>query len=1086
MDLKRFANRALATLFLSMLCLVAFAQGRTITGKVIDGTGEPVIGANVSVVGTTNGTITDLNGNFSLSSVAPDAKIQISFIGYTTQTINVGNQTNFAVTLAEDSETLDEVVVVGYGVQKKSDLTGSIGSVDNTKLVGKGATTVMESLQGQVAGVDISQSSSRVGESFNISIRGKSTMGNSTSPLFVVDGIVCDDINFLNPSDIEKIDILKDASSTAIYGSRATNGVVIVTTKQAKVGTDMKVNVSYDGYVGYKTSARMPDFMDDVEWMDFRYMKYASPVKNAGIVDGRIRLEMTEGNLLSVWNDKGKNISTKMRDQFLNRDFTDWRDLMLKDGTQQNHFVQVSGAGKKVSYRLGAGYQQEDGIMGDAMRRYNVKLAIDGKINKYVSVGGTANLVAYDYDYGSKRAVQESFRANGYWLPYNTETGEVNYQPGKDLAPGQGSSLTFPAGFSSSVSPLIDAMNSEDKTKGYRVLGTLYAQYQPINDVIIKTTFSPTFSTRRRGEYYGGLSSVQSSTYNASTNPEGTASATVTRNESFSYTWDTQVNYVKTFKEDHSLNAMALLSVYSTEAERYAMSGEGVTPGTLWYNMGSAGSYSGIESSYGKATMLSYALRVNYAYKGKYLATVSSRWDGSSKFQDGHKWGVFPSAALAWRISEENFFKEKTPWLSNLKLRASYGVTGNNASVGNYETIFLANQLYYSGFGKGYGPEVINALLSWEKTNELNIGLDFGFFGGRLSGSLDWYNKISKDLLMDQKLLLEQGSPEGSMTANVGKVRNRGVELMLKGVVLQNKDWYWDVNFTFAKNKNEILELQGKKEDMRAQRWFIGQPIDVAYDLRQTGICTQANANEMLTIDGVTKSKSEWYGYFEGCMTYEDRNMDGKIDDKDRQIIGQAMPKWTGTISTSLSWKNWDFSMSVNTKQGHTLYSPFMQEFTDYSDRGRTKLAMDFYIPQGAPVFNYSWDGVNTASLTSDRTVVASETHVGSYPYPFNDANYNHGGGNGWYTGKNTEFKSNNYVDASYWKIKNITLGYTFDKTLTKKIGIEHLRIYANVLNPFTFTDYKGFDPEWADAQISDGTGGPSSVTYQIGLNVKF
>lgn len=1086
MDLKRFANRALATLFLSMLCLVAFAQGRTITGKVIDGAGEPVIGANVSVLGTTNGTITDLDGNFSLSSVASDAKIQISFIGYITQTINVGNETNFSVTLAEDSETLDEVVVVGYGVQKKSDLTGSIGSVDNTKLVSKGATTVMESLQGQVAGVDISQSSSRVGESFNISIRGKSTMGGSTSPLFVVDGIVCDDINFLNPSDIEKIDILKDASSTAIYGSRATNGVVIVTTKQAKVGNDMKVNVSYDGYVGYKTSARMPDFMDDVEWMDYRYMKYATPVKNAGIVDGRLQLEMTEGNLLSVWNDKGKNISTKMRDQFLNRDFTDWRDLMLKDGTQQNHFVQVSGAGKKVSYRLGAGYQQEDGIMGDAMKRYNVKLAIDGKINKYVSVGGTANLVAYDYDYGSKRAVQESFRANGYWLPYNTETGEVNYMPGKDLAPGQGSSLTFPAGFSSSVSPLIDAMNSEDKTKGYRVLGTLYAQYQPINDVIIKTTFSPTFSTRRRGEYYGGLSSMQEKTYNATSNPEGTSSAAVTRNESFSYTWDTQVNYVKTFKEDHSLNAMALLSVYSTEAEKYNLTGEGVTPGTLWYNLGSAKSYSGIGSSYGKATMLSYALRVNYAYKGKYLATVSSRWDGSSKFQDGHKWGVFPSAALAWRISEENFFKEKTPWLSNLKLRASYGVTGNNASVGNYETIFLANQLYYSGFGKGYGPEVINALLSWEKTNELNIGLDFGFFGGRLSGSLDWYNKISKDLLMDQKLLLEQGSPEGNMTANVGKVRNRGVELMLKGVLLQNKDWYWDVNFTFAKNKNEILELQGKKEDMRAQRWFIGQPIDVAYDLRQTGICTQANANEMLTIDGVTKSKSEWYGYFEGCMTYDDMNMDGKIDDKDRQIIGQAMPKWTGTISTSLSWKNWDFSMSVNTKQGHTLYSPFMQEFTDYSDRGRTKLAMDFYIPEGAPVFNYSWDGVNTASLTSDRKVVASETHVGSYPYPFNDVNYNHGGGNGWYTGKNKEFKSNNYVDASYWKIKNITLGYTFNKMLTKKIGIEHLRIYANVLNPFTFTDYKGFDPEWADAEISDGTGGPSSVTYQIGLNVKF
>lgn len=1086
MDLRMQVRKLAVTLCLSMLCLIAFAQGRQITGTVLDSTGEPVIGANVTEVGTTNGTITDIDGKFTLTAVAKGAKIKVSFIGYLPQTISIGDQSNLTVKLMEDLQTLDEVVVVGYGVQKKSDLTGAISSVDNAKLTGKGASTVMESLQGQVPGVDISQSSSRVGESFNISIRGKSTLGSSTSPLFVVDGVVCDDINFLNPSDIEKIDVLKDASSTAIYGSRATNGVVIVTTKSAQVGADTKVNVTYDGYVGYKTVARMPEFMDDVEWMDYRYMKYTSPVKNAGIVDGRLQLEMTEGNLASVWNDKGTNLSTKMREQFINRDFTDWRDLMLKDGTQQNHFIQVSGAGQKISYRLGAGYQQEDGVMGDGMRRFNVKMAIDGKINKYIKVGATANLVAFNYDYGSKRAVQESFRANGYWLPYNTETGEVNYLPGKDLAPGQASSLTFPAGFSSSVSPLIDSQNSEDKTKGYRVLATMYAQYQPINDVIIKTTFSPTLSTRRRGEYYGGLSSAQSSTYNASTNPTGTSSATVTRNESFSYTWDTQVNYVKTIKEDHSINAMALLSVYSTEAEKYALTGEGVTPNTLWYNMGSAKSYSDIASSYGKATMLSYALRLNYAYKGRYLATISSRWDGSSKFQDGHRWGSFPSAALAWRMSEESFIKDKAPWISNLKLRGSFGATGNNASVGNYETMFLANQLYYSSFGKGYGPEVINELLSWEKTTELNFGLDFGFFNGRLSGTIDWYNKTSKDLLMDQKLLIEQGSPTGKMTANVGKVRNSGIELMLKGVLLQTKNFYWDVTATFAKNKNEILELQGKKEDMRAERWFIGQPIDVAYDLRQTGICTQATANEKVTIDGVTKTKSEWYGYFEGCMTYEDTNKDGKIDDSDRQIIGQAMPKWTGTLSTSFSYKNWDFSMSVNTKQGHTLYSPFMQEFTDYSDRGRTKLKMDFYIPEGAPVFNYTWDGNNPSSLTSDRTVVAGQTQVGSYPYPLNDVNYNHGGGNGWYTGKNTEFKSNNYVDASYWKIKNITLGYTFDKQLTKKIGIEHLRIYANVLNPFTFTDYKGFDPEWADAAILDGTGGPSSISYQIGLNVKF
>lgn len=725
--------------------------------------------------------------------------------------------------------------------------------------------------------------------------------------------------------------------------------------------------------------------------------------------------------------------------------------------------------------------------MGDGLNRYNLKVSVDGKVNKWISVGTTANLVSYNYDYGSRKAVQTTFRTNPYWLPYNTATGELNYMPGKDLVPGQEKSDAYPAGFSSTVSPLMDAMYSSDKTKGYRVLATMYAQYRPIEEVIIKTTFSPSMSTSRRGEYYGGLSDEQSGTYNAKDNPTGDAKASVTKDERFSYTWDTQVNYIKTFNETHSLNAMALLSVYSTETEKYALTGQNVTPETLWYNLGSAASgYSDVSSSFDKQTMLSYALRVNYSYKDKYLATVSTRWDGSSKFSKDNRWGMFPSVALAWRIAEEDFVKENLSWINNLKLRLSYGATGNNASVGSYETMFLANQLYYSSFGKGFGPSVANELLSWEKTTEFNAGLDFAFLNGRISGSFDWYTKTSRDLLMDMKLLLEQGTYNGSMTSNVGKVRNQGVELMLKGVLLQTKNFYWDVSASFAKNKNEILELQGKKEDMRAERWFIGQPIDVVYDLKQTGICTQATANELLTIDGVTKTKSEWYGYFEGCMTYEDINMDGKINDSDRQILGQSMPKWTGTISTTLQYKNWDFSMTVNTKQGQMVYSPFMEEFTNYGDKGRNKLHMDFYIPQGAPIFNYTWDGKDPQSLTCDPTVVADHTIIGTYPYPFEDASYNYGGGNGWYTNKTKEFGSNNYVDASYWKIKNITLGYTFSKKLLNKVGIEGLRIYCNVLNPFTFTSYKGFDPEWADADIADGTGGPSSVTYQIGLNLKF
>jgi TonB-linked SusC/RagA family outer membrane protein len=498
-------------------------------------------------------------------------------------------------------------------------------------------------------------------------------------------------------------------------------------------------------------------------------------------------------------------------------------------------------------------------------------------------------------------------------------------------------------------------------------------------------------------------------------------------------------------------------------------------------------------SSFERFSMLSYALRLNYAYKGRYLLTASTRWDGSSKFQKDNRWGMFPSAALAWRIAEEDFVKENASWIENLKLRASYGITGNNGVVGAYDTQSLASTLYYYGFGstiaKGYGPNgVTNEGLTWEKTNEVDLGLDFSFLKGRISGTVDWYNRTSRDLLMEQKLKIEQGSSEGTMWANIGKVQNSGVEAMLRVVPIQTKDFYWDITASFAKNKNKILELQNGKEDMRADRWFIGQPIDVIYDLKMTGIATQNYVNEVITVNGQTGTRSEIYKWFEGCMTFEDLNQNGKIDDGDRQIIGQQLPKWTGTLSTSFVYKNWDFSVLANTRQGHKLVSPFMDEFTDYNDRGRTKLSMDFYIPQGAPVFNYDWDGNDPSTLTSNPATVATETKVGTYPYPYNEAARNFGGTTGWRTGNssNTEFNPNGVVDASYVKIKNITLGYTFSKNLLSKFHIQSLRIYANVLNPFTFTDYRGFDPEWADASISEGTGGPSSITYQLGINLKF
>lgn len=1067
---NEFTRKLFSLILVSMISVFAFAQARQVKGTVKDSSGEPMIGVNVLVKGTTNGTITDFDGNFTINDVKDTDVLTVTYIGYVKQEVKIGAQKVINFVLKEDTETLDEVVVVGYGVQKKSDVTGSVGSVKSENILAKGATSVMESLQGQVAGVDISQSSSRAGEGFNIAIRGKSSMAGG-SPLYVIDGVVCDNMDFLNPADIEKIDILKDASSTAIYGSRATNGVVMITTKQAGTASmeDVKAKVSYDGYYGWKRVANMPEFMSGDEWTNYRFQRYTT-LKSTD-ADGHPTYQMKDSDWKAFWG----NNSPRMMETFLNKSYQDWPDLVTTDGQQQNHYLNIAGNARNVSYRVGLGYQKEDGILADSYERWNLKAAVDHKINDMFKVGALVNLSTSLKDYGSKNSVLNGFRANPYWEPYYWEgenKGELILQPAKDAA-------IFPNGngFTSTLNPLVDRQNSKDETRQYNVMGNIYLQFTPIKDLTLKTTFSPTYDRSKQGQFYGVYTESQYSSKNPDTG-EKYNKATITNLDRFTYTWDTQANYMKTFG-DHSLNALALFSVYSSTTE-----GDGITANDMpfdvdWYNTGSAKFFTNAESYYKKITMLSYVLRLNYSYKGRYLATVSSRWDGSSKFQKENRWGAFPSMALAWRISEEDFMK-KYDWVSNLKLRASVGLTGNNANVGPYDTQALAGTKYWYNFGStpatGYGVNgITNTALTWEKTREFNVGLDFGFLNNRISGTIDWYNKVSRDLLMEQMTPLELGSSTGAMMNNVGKVKNTGLEIALTTTNVQTKNFFWSTTFSFSTNKNEILELNGGKEDLVANKWFIGQPIDVLYDYEYDGVCTAEEAKAYANNSAI-KTK-----FIEGEMKIKDQQQPGEegygvIDENDLVVLGHALPTWSGSISSNMTYKNFDFSFSIYTKQGCKVASPFMAEFTNYKDRGRNKLKMDYYIPAGTPVLNADGKGYT----------LTTETHYGSYPYPTNTGSNNYGGGIGWGTDKQTTYASNSYADNSFWKVKNITLGYTFPKTWMSKLGVESLRLYVNVLNPFTFTDYKGFDPEWADAKLNDGTGGPSSRTYQVGVNLKF
>nr|WP_320059404.1 TonB-dependent receptor [uncultured Bacteroides sp.] len=1019
-------------------------QNRKINGNVVDENGEALIGVSILVKGTTNGIITDLDGNFTLD-VPADATLIVSYVGYKKQEIKVGNQQKLSITMLSDNKLLDEVVVVGYGVVKKSDLTGSVGSVKAENISAKGSTSLMESLQGQVAGVNISQSSSRAGDGFSIQIRGKSSL-NGGEPLYVIDGVVCDNMNFLNPMDIEKVDILKDASSTAIYGSRATNGVVMITTKKGDSNAT-KTTVSYDGYYGVKTTANMPDFMDGDQFLKFRFSRYLTSSMDSST--GLTKWEMSNSNFVNFWGGD----SQVVKDMYLNKNYTNWADIVTREGSQQNHFLNISGNAKDITYRIGLGYQKEDGILYDSYERWNLKGAIEHKISDKVSAGLSTNMATSLKNSGSSNAVASGFRMTPnmpcyYWEGENA--GQPIYQPGKDA-------VVYPngGGPTSTINPVIDRENSKDATRYYDFMANFYLQYSPIKELIFKTTFSPMYSKNMQGVFYGSLTQSR----------QGKSGLTEKRNnEAFSYTWDTQANFIKNIG-DHSISALGLFSVYQYKGEGDFISVTDMPFDVDWYNLGS-GTVLDKSSYYNKIAMLSYVARINYAYKGRYMLTVSSRWDGSSKFQKENRWGMFPSTALAWRISDEPFMESTNKWLSNLKLRGSFGVTGNNAGIGAYDTQALANVKYYYNFGSsianGYGYTMTNSNLTWEKTTEYNLGLDFGFFNNRINGSIDVYNKDSKDLLMKMETPYELGSNTGSIVNNVGKVNNKGIEIQLNTINIQNKDWRWETNFSFARNINKIKELNNAKEDLVGNSWFIGRPIDVVYGYKYLGVCTREEA-QAYAADPKMKTK-----FYEGEMKIYDKDENGTINADDKMVLGHCAPTWTGSLSSNLTYKNLDLSVGIYTSQGGMVYSSFMGEFLDYGQRGMMRMNMDFYIPEGAPV------------LGEDGTITTQkETHYGSYPFPTNGTN-GKGAGAYWAGG------SQNFVDNSYVRVKNITLGYTFPKEWISKLHISNLRIYANVLNPFTFTDYKGFDPEWASAEIGNGTNGVSSRTYQFGVNLKF
>lgn len=1071
-----FKRTIIAGLY-TVCCLPVVAQ-QTVHGTVKDSNGDPLIGVSVYVSGKPV-TVTDYDGKFTLKSAQPSTKVEFSYLGYQNKTVTIGRNSSLDITLQDDAHALNEVVVVGYGTMKKSDLTGAVSSIGTEKLNEKGAPSVLANLQGSVPGVNITQTSGRAGGSMNIEIRGKNSISGSQSPLYVVDGVICSDIEFLNPQDIERIDVLKDASSTAIYGSRATAGVVMVTTKGGvNVGKRaQKPTISYDGYYGVSKVARMPDFMDAESYYNYRNLAFLSWV--GGDANDGQPLYYNPDLMRTYIQVNSKDPSEGYRvKQFMAEGRTyNWRDFVLQDGQQQNHYLAVTGGSDKVHYHMGLGYQQERGIYkNDEQDKFTIKASLDAELNKYVSAGFNVNLARQNHDYASDTGVTNAFTMNPFMQAYDAD-GNINKQPGTYTALG-----TDFAAFTSSYSPLLYMQDQTSNRLSWTALANAYLQVTPLKGLVFKTTFSPTFSYYRFGYYQGTEVGEEKNEARRQTS------------QGFSWTWDNMLTYDKIFNDDHHLNLMGLISLTKGNSESENLYYKDVLEGTYWWALGTSDQgYDHDRSStgYSESSLMSYALRANYSYKGRYMLTGTIRWDGSSKFADGNRWGAFPSAAVAWRLSEEAFMK-KVDWVSNLKLRLSYGVTGNN-NVSNYATMQSVGGTVFYPFGHSYVQGMapgglVDKTLKWEKAHEVNLGLDFGFFGERIRGSIDLYNKKSTDLLYDVKLPLEAGG--ASLKTNIGSVRNRGVEISLTTENIVTKDWHWTTSLTFAHNKNEVLEINGTGNLYTGSptgNLLIGEPYNNLYSYEWDGIVTDRDmtvpdteiARKQGFMPGQTVKMYEYYykcyGLAEGSPIIVDRNGDGNFDDADKRVY-KSDPDWTGSLTSNLRWKNWDFSFSIYAKQNYTVYSSFYGSYLNVAanQRGRMKVVADYYIPAGTLL---DCDGeLGDGTFINPR--YQETTHYGSYPFPASSIVENDRVNNYW---TNTTMR---FADASFVKVKHITLGYTFPRRWLQKFGCQQLHLYCTVTNPFVFTDYKGYDPEWAGAGTSSD--GPSTVTWQFGANIKF
>lgn len=799
-------RQVLFVLFAFAATLCAFAQNKTITGLVVDGNGESIIGASVLVKGTTNGIITDIDGKFTLNDVPEAGVIQISYIGYKTQEISAKNKANLKVVLVEDNEMLDEVVVVGYGVQKKSDVTGAMIRVGSEELNSRPVANAFEAMQGKAAGVDI-VSNERPGEVGTINVRGVRSLSASNTPLYVVDGIPLmsnSGIETLNPQDIESIDVLKDASATAIYGSRGANGVILVTTKSGKEG---KMSLNYSGTVTIENLQDYSEMMNSAEYIDWRrwayyykepnkYPRGDQPTKDSdylifnGAKDPYAWRNIEKGWAGGSWN--GAAVPT-----------TDWADMVTQTGITHEHTLSASGGSEKVKGYASIGYLNNEGtVKGQSYTRYTAKVSLDMDPTKWFKMGLNINGTFSNQQYGSSaQAVGQMVKDR----PSNLYAASTSLYPYAVPYDDEGNRIDYPGG-DDKVKTIVDEWNySENERRMFRAIGSLYAQldlgeiYSPLKGLRYRFNFGPDFRYYRNGSFQDAKSVSR----------EGTNRAKLSNSSDFSWTLDNLIYYDREIGK-HSFGVTLLQSATKYRYEESSMAAINIPLPSAKWNALSKKNISALDdwsSGLTEKQLLSYMFRLNYDYNNKYLLTVSGRWDGASQLAQGNKWAFFPSAALGWRLDQEGFLQDIS-WINQLKLRVGVGVTGNSA-IDPYQTKGAVVPVYYP-FGASPTPGFVasesiakdgnvamaNKDLTWEKTTQYNIGVDYSVLNGRISGVLDFYTSRTTDLLMEMTIPSLNGYT--NTYANVGKTSNIGIDLTLNTVNVKTRSFEWSTSINAA------------------------------------------------------------------------------------------------------------------------------------------------------------------------------------------------------------------------------------------------------------------------------------------------